>query len=76
MASGESSYHPLIRVWSIDTLETMRVIDTDHRWGIMQLDTMDNYILSYGIFDKEQEINSLQMCDYQEGEIIGHRKVK
>lgn len=49
VASGESAYRPTIHIWSTETLETLRIIKTSHRWGIIELATHENILLSFGL---------------------------
>lgn len=49
IASGEAAYRPTIHIWSTDTLETLRIIKTTHRWGIIEIATHRNILLSFGL---------------------------
>lgn len=88
MASGECAYRPTIHIWSTKTLETIRIIQTVHRWGIIELATEDNILLSYGFVSRPEQsediqlnysnINtfSYQLTNYVTGEVLGTRTEK
>jgi hypothetical protein len=47
-ASGEAAFRPIINLWKVDSLETIRVISTCHCWGILDLDVQGTFLLSHG----------------------------
>lgn len=49
VASAESAYRPSIHIWSTKTRETLRIIRTNHRWGVIELASHKNIILSFGL---------------------------
>jgi WD40 repeat protein len=55
VASGESAYRPAIHIWNTRTLETLRIIKSNHRWGIIELTTHQNILLSFGLKEIKYE---------------------
>jgi hypothetical protein len=77
-ASGEAAYAPLINIWNVITLETLRVVQSRHRWGILELAVEANVLLSYGFREKRGEedednpLYSYQLHDTETGYSIAY----
>jgi hypothetical protein len=74
VASGEATYSPCIHIWNHCSLQTIRLINTGHQWGITHLVCQNDMVLSCGIEDKiiqsdDKELLtfSVQMSDSQTG---------
>lgn len=55
VASGEAAFRAAIHIWNTKTLETLRIIKTNHRWGVIELATYHNILLSFGLKEVKLE---------------------
>ena len=89
VASGEAAFMASIHIWSTKTLETLRVIKTQHQWGVIELATYHNILLSFGLKEVkleqegkseeavfEKNIYCYQVIDYEKGLTIAVRQEK
>ena len=49
---------------------------TCHKYGIINICCVNNYMLSYGIFNKENRIFSLEMHEMRTGQSIANKKLQ
>ena len=63
VASGEVSTNPLILIWNVNTFETINIIKTGHKQGILYLEFScnDKYIISVGF----GQVFSIQIFCYR-----------
>lgn len=89
VASAEAAFNASIHIWSTRTLETLRIIRTQHRWGVIELAAHQHVLLSFGFREArpEQEgrgeeagpdrnIYCYQVIDYEKGLTIAVRQEK
>ena len=71
IATGESSMHPKLHIWSIVSLEPLNIIQTQHTGGIYQtIFSADGTLIATIGMDK---YNSIQITDWKNQDIYAFR---
>ena len=76
LLSGEAAYRAQIKLWCAETLETIRSIESSHDWGIVHMCCRNGYLVSYGVYDKEHRIFTIEYSSCETGKILATRHLK